>query len=438
MLRIREQNRMYNIGLISLGCVKNTVDSESILAMLPQEDFNIVTDLNGCDLIIINTCGFILDAKVEAINVILEALKYKKKTIVIGCLVERYKDELIKEFPEVDAFVSLKEYPMLQDIINKVLNKDVVENEFDIFNRVLSTPSYSAYLKISEGCDNFCAFCSIPFIRGRFHSFNFNDLVLYAKDLAKNGVKELIVISQDTVSYGKDLKDGSNLYKLLKELDKIDGLEFIRVLYTYPEGITDEILELISKSTKIVHYFDIPLQHCSSRILKLMNRHDTKESILSLYKRIKRIVPDAILRTTLISGFPSETDEEAKELLDFIKEIKFNHLGVFTYSKEEGTKASLLGNQIDDKIKSARKDALMNEQKKISYELNKGLIGKKFKAIITKTLGNNEYEVRSQFNSTNDIDGSIILQTNNIHHEGEVLYIEITSAFVYDLLAKEA
>ncbi len=438
MLRIREQNRMYNIGLISLGCVKNTVDSESILAMLPQEDFNIVTDLNGCDLIIINTCGFILDAKVEAINVILEALKYKKKTIVIGCLVERYKDELIKEFPEVDAFVSLKEYPMLQDIINKVLNKDVVENEFDIFNRVLSTPSYSAYLKISEGCDNFCAFCSIPFIRGRFHSFNFNDLVLYAKDLAKNGVKELIVISQDTVSYGKDLKDGSNLYKLLKELDKIDGLEFIRVLYTYPEGITDEILELISKSTKIVHYFDIPLQHCSSRILKLMNRHDTKESILSLYKRIKRIVPDAILRTTLISGFPSETDEEAKELLDFIKEIKFNHLGVFTYSKEEGTKASLLGNQIDDKIKSARKDALMNEQKKISYELNKGLIGKKFKAIITKTLGNNEYEVRSQFNSIDDIDGSIILQTNNIHHEGEVLYIEITSAFVYDLLAKEA
>jgi ribosomal protein S12 methylthiotransferase len=429
---------MYNVGLISLGCVKNTVDSESILAMLPQEDFNIVTDLNNSDLIIINTCGFILDAKIEAINVIIEALKYKKKTIVLGCLVERYKDDLIKEFPEVDAFVTLKEYPNLQNIINKVLNKDVVDNEFDIFNRVLSTPSYTAYLKISEGCDNFCAFCSIPFIRGRFHSYDFDELILYAKDLAKNGIKELIVISQDTVSYGKDLKDGSNLYKLLKELDKIDGLEFIRVLYTYPEGITDEILELVSKSNKIVHYFDIPLQHCSSRILKLMNRHDTKESILSLYERIKRIVPDAILRTTLIAGFPSETDEEANELLDFIKKIKFNHLGVFTYSKEEGTKASLLDNQISDEIKVARKDALMNEQKKISYELNKGLIGKKFKAIITRVLTNNEYEVRSQFNSPDDIDGSIILKSNNKHSEGEILSIEITNAFVYDLLAKEA
>ena len=429
---------MYNVGLISLGCVKNTVDSESILAMLPQEDFNIVTDLNNSDLIIINTCGFILDAKIEAINVIIEALKYKKKTIVLGCLVERYKDDLVKEFPEVDAFVTLKEYPNLQNIINKILNKDVVDNEFDIFNRVLSTPSYTAYLKISEGCDNFCAFCSIPFIRGRFHSYDFNELILYAKDLAKNGIKELIVISQDTVSYGKDLKDGSNLYKLLKELDKIDGLEFIRVLYTYPEGITDEILELVSKSNKIVHYFDIPLQHCSSRILKLMNRHDTKESILSLYERIKRIVPDAILRTTLIAGFPSETDEEANELLDFIKKIKFNHLGVFTYSKEEGTKASLLDNQISDEIKVSRKDALMNEQKKISYELNKGLIGKKFKAIITRVLANNEYEVRCQFNSPDDIDGSIILKSNNKHSEGEILSIEITNAFVYDLLAKEA
>ena len=429
---------MYNIGLISLGCVKNTVDSESILAMLPQEDFNIVTDLDKSDLIIINTCGFILDAKIEAINVIIEALKYKKKTIVLGCLVERYKDDLIKEFPEVNAFVSLKEYPNLQNIINKVLNREVVDEEFDIFNRVLSTPSYSAYLKISEGCDNFCAFCSIPFIRGRFHSYDFDELVLYAKDLAKNGIKELIVISQDTVSYGKDLKDGSNLYKLLKELDKIDGLEFIRVLYTYPEGITDEILELISKSNKIVHYFDIPLQHCSTRILKLMNRHDTKESILSLYERIKRTVPDAILRTTLIAGFPSETDEEAKELLEFIKTIKFNHLGVFTYSKEEGTKASLLDNQIPDEVKNKRKDALMNEQKKISYELNKELIGKKFKAIITRVLANGEYEVRSQFNSPDDIDGSIILKSNNKHYEGEILNIEITNAFVYDLMAKEA
>lgn len=428
---------MYNVGLVSLGCVKNTVDSESILALLPQDEFNIITDLNVADLVIINTCGFILDAKIEAINVILKVLEYKKKTIVIGCLVERYKDDLVKEFPQVDAFISLKEYNKIPEIINSLLKKDVVYSDFDIFNRVLSTPSYMAYLKISEGCDNFCAFCSIPFIRGRFHSYDFNELITYAKDLAKNGIKELVVISQDTVSYGKDLKDGSNLYKLLKELDKIDGLEFIRVLYTYPEGISDEILHLVASSKKIAHYFDIPLQHCSTRILKLMNRHDTKESILSLYKRIKEIVPDAILRTTLISGFPSETSEEHMELLDFIKEIKFNHLGVFTYSKEDGTKASLLEHQIDQEIKNQRKEELMNAQKKISYELNKNMIGKTYKAIVTKILPNNEYEVRSTFNSPDDIDGSIILQTNKTHKEGEIIYIKIKNAFVYDLLAEE-
>ena len=428
---------MYNVGLISLGCVKNTVDSESVLAMLPADEFNIVTDLNVADLIIINTCGFILDAKKEAIDVILKVLEYKKKTIVIGCLVERYKKDLMEEFPTVDAFVTLKEYPQLPKIINKVLRNDVVESDFDVFNRVISTPSYMAYLKISEGCDNFCAFCSIPLIRGRFHSYDFNELITYAKELAKNGVKELVVISQDTVSYGKDLKDGSNLYKLLKELDQIEGLEFIRVLYTYPEGITDEILNLIKNSNKITHYFDIPLQHCSTRILKLMNRHDTKESILNLYERIKKTVPDAILRTTLISGFPSETDEEANELLEFIKKIKFNHLGVFTYSKEEGTKASLLPNQIDENVKIERKDILMNAQKKISYELNKLMVGKTYKAIITKNLGNNEYEVRTSFNSPDDIDGSIILQTSKEHNEGEIVYIKIKNAFVYDLLADE-
>lgn len=428
---------MYNVGLISLGCCKNTVDSESILAMLKEGEFNVVTDLNICDLIIINTCGFILDAKVEAINVILKALEYKKKTIVVGCLVERYKQDLINEFPEVDAFVTLDDYGKLPEVINKVMNNEVVDKNFDVFNRLLSTPSYTAYLKISEGCDNFCAFCAIPFIRGRFYSYPLDELIKYAKDLAKMGVKELVVISQDTVSYGKDLKHGETLYKLLKELDEIEGLEFIRVLYTYPNGITDEILHLIAKSTKIMHYFDIPLQHCNTRVLKSMNRHDTKESILDLYKRIKEIVPDAILRTTLIAGFPGETDEEANELLDFIKEIKFNHLGVFAFSKEEGTKAALLKDQIDDKVKNNRKDALMNEQKKISYELNKAMVGQVYKAIITKVLPNDEYEVRSKFNSPDDIDGSIILQTKKLHKEGEVLKIKIKAAFVYDLLAEE-
>jgi len=427
---------MKNIGLISLGCVKNTVDSEAVLAMLKQHYFNIVTDLNICDLIIINTCGFILDAKIEGINVILKALEYKKKTIVIGCLVERYEKELKEEIPEVSAFVSLKDYDKLPEIINSIMEEEAAVRDFDVFNRVLSTPSYTAFLKISEGCNNFCAFCAIPFIRGRFHSYPFDELIKYSEDLVKQGVKEIVVISQDTVSYGKDLKDGSNLYKLLEALNNIPGLEFIRVLYTYPEGITDEILHLISNSTKISHYFDIPLQHCSSRILKRMNRHDTKESILSLYERIKRIVPDAILRTTLIAGFPGETDEEFEELRQFIKEIKFNHLGVFAYSKEEGTKASLLGGQLSDEIKEKRRETIMNEQKKISYELNKGLIGKTFKSIVTKVMPNNEYEVRCAYNSPDDIDGSVILQTENNYHEGEIVEVKIKAAFVYDLLAE--
>lgn len=428
---------MYKVGLISLGCCKNTVDSEAILAILKQDDFMIITDLNLCDLIIINTCGFIVDAKIEAINVIIKALEYKKKTIVCGCLVERYKKDLEREFPEIDAFVALKEYGNFSSIINKVMQKEVSNNNFDIFNRVLSTPSYTAYLKISEGCDNFCAFCSIPFIRGRFHSYDFVELINYANELVNNGVKELVVVSQDTVSYGKDFKDGTNLYKLLYELNKIQGLEFIRVLYTYPEGISDEILDLIGSSTKISHYFDIPLQHASSRILKLMNRHDTKESILSLYERIKTKVPDAILRTTLICGFPTETEEDFLELKEFINTIKFNHLGVFTYSKEEGTKASFLPDQIEDEIKNSRKEILMNDQKKISYELNKKMIGRKEKAIITKVLANNEYEVRSVYNAPDDIDGSVILKTTKNHLEGDIVSIEYTNAFVYDLLAKE-
>lgn len=428
---------MYNVGLISLGCVKNTVDSEALLAMFKQEDLNITTDLNACDLIMINTCGFILDAKIEAINVILKALQYKKKTIVLGCLVERYEKELKTEFPEVNAFVSFDEYAKLPEIIDKVMNNQIIEKDFNIFNRVLSTPTYMAYLKISEGCDNFCAFCAIPFIRGKFHSFKMEELINYAKNLAKTGVKELVVISQDTVSYGKDLKDGSNLYKLLSELEKIEELEFIRVLYTYPQGINDDLLRLIANSKKITHYFDIPLQHCNNRILKSMNRHDTKETILNLYKRIKTIVPDATLRTTLIAGFPGETNEEFQELLDFVKEIRFNHVGVFTFSKEDGTKAALLKDQISDEIKTKRKEDLMNEQKHISYELNKTLIGKTYKAIVTKVLPNNEYELRASFNSPDDIDGSLILQNSKVHEEGEMINIKITHAFVYDLLCEE-
>lgn len=428
---------MRNIALVSLGCSKNTVDSESILAMLGDE-YNISLNIEESDLVIINTCGFIEDAKREAIDIILKVLTFKKKTIVVGCLVERYKEELEKEIPEVDCYVKFSDYSKLKDAVNSTLNEEVMVNDFDEFNRVLSTGDYSAYLKISEGCDNFCAFCAIPLIRGRFHSYPLNKLVEYTKKIVAQGIKEITIISQDTVSYGKDFKDGTNLCKLLRELDAIEGLEFIRILYTYPNGIDDELIDLIKNSKKICHYFDIPLQHISNSVLKRMNRHDTKETILALYEKIRKEIPDAILRTTLMVGYPLETEFEFNELFEFIKAIKFNHIGVFEFSPEEGTRAAIFKDQIDNETKKKRRSLLMQEQKRISYNLNKALIGKEFKAIVVGKVHNNEYKVRCSYNAPDDIDGSISLITPNVHNEGDIVIIRITHAFVYDLLAEEA
>ncbi|MCI7225469.1 MAG: 30S ribosomal protein S12 methylthiotransferase RimO, partial [Mollicutes bacterium] len=374
---------MIKICLVSLGCVKNLVDSEAILAIFRSGDFEIVSAPKDSDVIIVNTCGFILDAKIEGIDTILEMAKYKKKLVVIGCLVERYYDELIKELPEVDLFVRFKdEYQKLPSLISDLLKLDKPLPNIDFSSRIISTDSYTAYLKISEGCDNFCSFCSIPYIRGRFKSEKMDKLVNDAKNLVKQGVKEIIVIGQDPTSYGKDLHDGSNLTKLLEELDKIEGLEFIRCLYLYPDGITDELLSLYKNSPKFPHYFDIPIQHASNKILKAMNRKHSKEDVINIYNKIKAIMPDAILRTTLIVGFPNETIEDFIELKEFISKYKFNHLGVFTYSREEGTVAYKMKNQIKKDIKEKRKEEIMSLQADISYQLNKELIGKRYRGLI--------------------------------------------------------
>ena len=429
---------MINIGLISLGCSKNTVDSEAILALFKKENFKIVNKLEDCDCIIVNTCGFILDAKKEAIETILEVLNYKRAKIVIcGCLVERYLEELKKEIPEVSLWISFKDYPRFASLVSSLFN---IENstDFDIFNRVLSTKPYTAFLKISEGCSNFCGFCAIPYIRGRFHSFDFDSLINEAKELALKGVKELVIVSQDTGRYGSDFKDKNiNLLTLLKELVKIEGIEFIRLLYLYPDEVDDELIDFINNSPKMTHYFDIPIQHISNKVLKLMNRRDTKESITNLFNRIKEKVEDPIFRTTIIVGYPGENKEDLDELKEFINEYHFNHLGVFTYSKEEGTYGAKLPNQINEEEKIRRKDEIMQEQASISYLGNKKLIGKTFKAIITDVLKNDEYYVRCGYNAPDEIDGNIILKTNNKHHEGDIINIEITHAFVYDLFAKE-
>ena len=427
---------MIKICLVSLGCVKNLVDSEAILAIFRSGDFEIVSAPKDSDVIIVNTCGFILDAKIEGIDTILEMAKYKKKLVVIGCLVERYYDELIKELPEVDLFVRFKdEYQKLPSLISDLLKLDKPLPNIDFSSRIISTDSYTAYLKISEGCDNFCSFCSIPYIRGRFKSEKMDKLVNDAKNLVKQGVKEIIVIGQDPTSYGKDLHDGSNLTKLLKELDKIEGLEFIRCLYLYPDGITDELLSLYKNSPKFPHYFDIPIQHASNKILKAMNRKHSKEDVINIYNKIKAIMPDAILRTTLIVGFPNETIDDFIELKEFISKYKFNHLGVFTYSREEGTVAYKMKNQIKKDIKEKRKEEIMSLQADISYQLNKELIGKRYRGLIIGK-DKNEYLVRTSFNSTDDIDGNIYLKTDRVYNTGDIVNIEITHAFVYDLFAK--
>lgn len=428
---------MISICLISLGCCKNTVDSEAVLGLFNQNDFDFVVEPKDADCIIINTCGFILPAKEEGINTILKMIQYKKKVIVLGCLVERYKDELEKEIPEVDLWVRFSdEYTKLPNMLKEFFPSLRINSKFDFNNRVISTDNYTFYLKISEGCNNFCSFCSIPYIRGRFVSYPIKELVEFTRTKSKEGYKEVVIIGQDPTSYGKDLNDGANLVSLLKEINDIEGIEFIRCLYLYPEGITDELIDLIKNSNKFTHYFDIPIQHASNKILRLMNRRDRKDDMIELFSKIREEIPDAILRTTLIVGFPGESDEDFGELRQFIQQIQFNHLGVFTYSQEEGTVASKMSNQVPENVKNKRKDNIMQLQSNISYNLNKRLINKEYKGLI---VGENDsyYEVRCDFNAPDEIDGKIFLKKEIKHKIGDITNIKIENAYVYDLFAIE-
>lgn len=429
---------MIKISMITLGCVKNTVDSEAIMALFKEPYFKITTDLNDTDAIIINTCGFIESAKVEAINTILDCLKYNKKLIVIGCLVERFYKELVKEIPEVDLWIKFKdEYTQLPQMISKLFNNEVELPEFSIFNRVVSTDKTTCYLKISEGCNRFCGFCAIPYIRGRFVSYDEDELVEYAKNAAKDGAKELVLIGQDPTSYGMDLKDKNiNLVHLLRRLNEIEGFVFIRCLYMYPHGITKELVDFIRDNKKMVHYFDIPIQHISNNVLKEMHRVDTKESTIEKLNYIKEQIPDAVFRTTLIVGYPNETKEDFEELLSFVNDFKFNHLGVFTFSCEEGTYASHLKNIVSEEEAMDRKEAIMKKQATISYRLNQRLIGKEMDAVIIKK-DRKQYIIRTSYDAPDDIDGKVILMSQKEHNPGDVVKVKVTNALVYDLLCEE-
>lgn len=383
----------YKVGIVSLGCAKNQVDAEMLLFTLKNRGFTIVNDPADADAVIVNTCGFIDSAKQESIDEIIELGKLKqegtiKAIVVTGCLAERYKNEITKQLYEVDAAIGIGANQKIADVVLETLNGKKTELFPDKSllpmegGRIQSTPFYTAYIKIAEGCDNCCSYCAIPLIRGHFRSRQPDEIVKEAEQLAASGVKELNVIAQDTTRYGEDLFGEPYLAKLLKRLCKIDGFKWIRVLYCYPDRVTDELIDVIADEDKIVKYIDIPLQHCNGEVLKNMNRRGNRESLTALINKIKSKIPNVIFRSTFITGFPGETEEQFEELADFAAEIKFQRLGCFPYSKEEDTKASLMENQIEDDIKQKRADIIMEHQQSVMAEYCESLIGSDVEVLV--------------------------------------------------------
>lgn len=418
------------VGLISLGCAKNQVDSEMILGVFKRSE--ITNNIDEADVIIINTCGFIESAKKESIDTILEMADYHKKLIVTGCLVERYYEELKKTLPEVDLFIRIKDYPHIKEILKDFLNENV--KDFKEKNRRLITPKHLAYLRISDGCNNRCSYCAIPLIRGNYKSRLEDDIYSEAVSLVNKGVKELVLISQDTTRYGSDLGN-TNIVKLLKRLETIPNIEFIRFLYLYPSDVTDELIECVKNSKVITPYFDIPIQHASDKMLKLMNRRDTNEVLYSLVNRIRKAIPNAVLRTTVMLGFPYEEEEDFNILKKFISDVRFDKLGGFTYSKEEGTKGYFMP-QVNKNTAKRRLNEIMHMQEKIS--LDKGLerVGEIHKAIVEEFEGY-YYICRSFAFAPDDVDGYLFVLSDVKLKKGDVIKVEITDADSYNLFGKK-
>ena len=423
---------MKKIALISLGCEKNLVDSENILGLLVKNKYEIVNNKDEADILIINTCGFIESSKKESIDTILDSVGHKQKVVVTGCLVNRYKSELEKEIPEVDLWIPIRDYPRFCALL-ATLDQDLTNYEGLNDNyRLVSTGNYSAYLKIGDGCSNCCTYCAIPLIRGPYVSRPFDSIVGEASKLASEGYKELIVLEQDTTRYGLDLKEKKTIVDLLKELLKIQGLEYIRLLYLYPDEITDELIELIANEKRLTPYFDIPIQHSEDKILKAMNRRGNKAYLKELFAKIRKRIPNAILRTTIMVGFPGETKEDFANLLEFVKEIKFDHLGAFKYSKEEGTASYNFPHQVRERTKQARLDQLMELQQHISYEQNKKHINEVMEGLVVGQE-NDYYLLRSYYNAPDDVDGKIMFNSPKSLNEGDKVKVRILETYVYDL-----
>lgn len=431
------------IGFISLGCSKNLVDTEMMIGLFKKHNFEIVNNPCVADIILINTCGFIESAKEEAINTILEMCEYKKKRckyiIATGCLVKRYKEELEKEIPEVDLWIGCNNYNEFWNKIQDTLKLDNKNfDELNYHNRVISTGNKTAYLKIAEGCSNFCTYCAIPMIRGKFVSRQMEDIIEEARNLANKGIEEIIVIAQDTTKYGIDIYGQAKLASLLKELEKIDKIKWIRFLYSYPETITDELIEEIKNSKKICHYFDIPIQHIANPVLKRMNRHSNGESIRKVIKKIKQEIPDVIIRSTVMVGFPGETKQDFEELYNFLKEIKFDKLGAFTYSKEEGTPAATLKEQIHPNTKKSRYNKIMELQKEISRNNLKNKIGNIYEILIEDISFDKKYYIGRTYMDVPDMDGIVFIKNNNKEKEliGKYIKCKIINQKEYDLIGE--
>lgn len=435
---------MKNIGLVSLGCAKNQTDAEIMLGILAEDGYNITYDPSDADVIIVNTCGFIESAKQESINAILEMAQYKdekcKLLIATGCLAERYANDILIELPEVDAIVGTGDYDKIAEVIKSAFKgeKPVICGHKDRtpeerLPRILSTPPYTAYLKIADGCDNNCTYCAIPKIRGHFRSRKIEDIVDEAQRLAESGVKELILIAQDTSRYGSDIYGANSLDKLLEKLVKIEKIKWIRVHYFYPEAITDNLIDTMAKYDKICNYIDMPVQHGNNEILRRMARRTTQEQMLEKIEKIRDKMPDAVIRTSIIVGFPGETEAQFNDLYEFVKKVRFDRMGVFTYSQEENTPAASFPDQIDEDIKNERLDKLMTLQQGISLELNKAKLGKTIEVLVEGYDEDNFLFYGRSRGDSIEVDGTVYFATEDEVTPGDIIKVKILDADEYDL-----
>lgn len=436
---------MLKIALESLGCSKNLMDAEIMTGILKEKGYEFVEEFAEADIIIVNTCGFIRDAKQESIDTIVELSQLKefgklKYLIVTGCLAQRYADELLEEIPEIDAIVGTGNFMNISEIIDRLESeKNVteignIEFAFDeTLPRYVSTPEHMAYLKIGEGCSNHCTYCIIPKLRGKYRSRKIEDIVEEAKSLASEGVKELVVIAQDTTRYGEDLYGEAKLAELLEELAGIEGIKWIRIMYSYPESITEKLIDVIAAHDNICSYFDMPIQHASNRVLKRMNRRTSKEDIRNKVEMIRSKIPDAVIRTTVIVGFPGETEEDLEELIEFMKEIKFDRLGAFAYSREEDTPADRMDGHMDEEIKEERRDRVMMVQQAISEEINQKREDKVFEILIEEEAEEGVYVGRTQ-GDAEEIDSVVYVNSDEELEIGSFVNVYITEAMEYDLI----